>query len=88
MHGFFSFLNTFIIVIFIDRHAQLQKDFEEDKQQAVSRVMGTLQREVDRVRRQTEERCKQEYMEEMKKLAQKHKAEISSTKKKQWVSTV
>ena len=65
---------------------QLQKDFEEDKQQAVSRAMSNVQREVDRARRQAEERCKEQYMEEMKKLAQKHKAEISSAKKKQWVS--
>ncbi len=65
---------------------QLQKDFEEDKQQAVSRAMSSVQREVDRTRRKTEDRVKEEYMEEMKQLAAKHKSEISATKKKQWVS--
>ena len=47
--------------------------------------MSNVQREVDRIRRKTEEHCKQEYMEEMKQLETKHKAEISATKKKQWV---
>ena len=47
--------------------------------------MSNMQREVDRVRRQTEERVKEQYMEELKKLGQKHKTEISQTKKKQWV---
>lgn len=64
---------------------QLQKDFGEDKQQAVARAMSNVQREVERARRQAEERCKEQYMEEMKKLAQKHKTEISAAKKKQWV---
>ena len=65
---------------------QLRADFEEDKQQAVSRAMGKLQSELDRVRQKTEERCKEQYKDEMKKLAQKHKDTISQTKKKQWVS--
>ena len=64
---------------------KLQKDFEEDKQQAVSRAMTNNQREIDRAKQQTEEKCKKEYMEEMKKLAAKHKEAISQTKKKQWV---
>ncbi|KAL4222170.1 zinc finger protein [Mactra antiquata] len=63
---------------------RLHKDFEEDKQQAVSRAMGKLQTELDRVRRQTEDKCKEQYKDEMKKLAQKHKEAISTTKKKQW----
>ena len=66
---------------------QLHKDFEEDKQKAVSRAMASVQRETERVKRQTEEKCKEKYMEEMKKLAQKHKEDVSSTKKKQWVSS-
>ena len=64
---------------------QLRKDFEEDKQQAVSRAMGKLQGELEKVRRQTEEKCRDQYRDEMKKLAQKHKETISQTKKKQWV---
>lgn len=65
---------------------QLRKDFEEDQQQAVSRAVAASQRDLERVRRQTEEKVKEQYMEELKKLAQKHKSEISQTKKKQWVS--
>ena len=67
-------------------HLQLCKDFEEDKQQAISRALTQAQCDVDTVRRQTEERCKDELAEEIKKVVQKHKAEISATKKKQWVS--
>ncbi|XP_067649263.1 zinc finger MYND domain-containing protein 11-like isoform X1 [Haliotis asinina] len=63
---------------------RLKKDFEEDKQQAVSRALTNTQREIDRAKRQAEEKCKEQYMEEMKKLAQKHKQDISQTKKKQW----
>jgi len=65
---------------------QLRKDFEEDKQLAVSRALAQAQRDVENTCRQTEERCKEELAEEAKKVVQKHKAEISSTKKKQWVS--
>ena len=52
----------------------------------MSRASAILQRDVDRTRRQTEERCKEQYLEEMKKVAQKHKTEVSAAKKKQWVS--
>jgi len=38
------------------------------------------------MRQMTEERCKEQYVEEIKKVTQKHKSEISATKKKQWVS--
>lgn len=65
---------------------KLQKDFEEDKQQAVSRAMANMNREIERTKQSTEEKCKKEYMEEMKKLAAKHKDAISATKRKQWVS--
>ena len=65
---------------------QLRKDFEEDKQAAVGRAVANVQRETERVRRQTEERCREQYMEEMRKLSAKHKADISAAKKKQWVS--
>jgi len=64
---------------------QLRKDYEDDKQRAVSRALAQAQRDADSTRRQTEERCKDELAEEIKKVVQKHKAEISATKKKQWV---
>ena len=67
---------------------QLRKDFEEDKQRAVSRAVANAQSDVDSARRQTEERCKNEFAEEMKKVVQKHKTETSATKKKQWVGAV
>ena len=47
--------------------------------------MANVQRETERVRRQTEERCREQYMEEMRKLSAKHKTDISAAKKKQWV---
>jgi len=66
-------------------HVQLRKDYEDDKQHAVSRALAQAQRDADSARRQTEERCKEEFADEMKKVVQKHKTEISATKKKQWV---
>ena len=42
-------------------------------------------RELEKTKRQTEEKCKAEILDEMKKLQQKHKEAISQTKKKQWV---
>ncbi|XP_029641211.1 zinc finger MYND domain-containing protein 11-like isoform X2 [Octopus sinensis] len=63
---------------------RLQKEFEIDKQQAVARAVTNMQREIDRVRRQTTEKIKEQYMEEMKKLSKKHKEYISYVKKKQW----
>lgn len=62
----------------------LQKDFEDDKQQAVARALSNMQREIERARRQTSECCKEQCMEEMKKLSQKHKENTSYIKKKQW----
>ncbi|KAK2168186.1 hypothetical protein NP493_1242g00007 [Ridgeia piscesae] len=67
-----------------DLEDRLRKDFEEDKQAAVGRAVANVQRETERVRRQTEERCREQYMEEMRKLSAKHKADISAAKKKQW----
>ena len=52
----------------------------------MGRAVANVQRETERVRRQTEERCREQYMEEMRKLAAKHKTDISVAKKKQWVS--
>ncbi len=67
---------------------QLRRDFEDDKQQAVTRARNNLQREVERARKQTEEKSKEQYMDEMKKLHQKHQSELSLCKKKQWVCCV
>ena len=65
---------------------QLRKEFEQDKQQAVARAMANVQREKERAQLTAETKCKEQFMEEMKKLAAKHEAEISNVKKKQWVS--
>jgi HSP90 family molecular chaperone len=67
---------------------QLRKDFEDDKQRAVSRAVAQAQRDIEAARKQAEEKCKEDFTEEMKKVMQKHKAEVSATKKKQWVSNV
>ena len=67
---------------------QLKKDFEEDKQAAVARAMTNVQREIEKARKAAEEKCKEQYMEEMKKLATKQKEAISLTKKKQWVRAI
>lgn len=63
---------------------RLKKDFEEDKQAAVARAMTNVSREIEKARKAAEEKFKEQYMEEMKKLATKHKEAISQTKKKQW----
>lgn len=46
-----------------------------------------MQGEMDRKCKQVKEKCKEEFVEEIKKLAAQHKQLISQTKKKQWVST-
>ncbi|KAK7109257.1 zinc finger MYND domain-containing protein 11-like [Littorina saxatilis] len=63
---------------------RLKKDFEEDKQAAVARATTNVSREIEKARKAAEDKCKEQYMEEMKKLAAKHKEAISQTKKKQW----
>ncbi|GAB1601062.1 zinc finger MYND domain-containing protein 11-like isoform X3 [Argonauta hians] len=63
---------------------RLQKEFEIDKQEAVARAVTNMKKEIDRIRRQTTEKIKEQYMEEMKKLSKKHKEYISCVKKKQW----
>lgn len=45
-----------------------------------------MQGEMDRKCKQVKEKCKEEFVEEIKKLATQHKQLISQTKKKQWVS--
>jgi len=73
------------MIFFFD---QLRCDFDEDRQKAVSRAVSNVQREVERIRHQTEGRCREEAEEGMKKLAAKHKLDVSLAKKKQWVRDV
>lgn len=63
---------------------RLRKDYEEEKQIALGRAQVTAQRDAENVKLQTEVKCKDEYIEEAKKLTEKHKREISLAKKKQW----
>lgn len=67
---------------------QLRSEMEEEKRQAVNKAVANMQGEMDRKCKQVKEKCKEEFVEEIKKLATQHKQLISQTKKKQWVSTV
>lgn len=44
-----------------------------------------MKQDVEKARKAGEEAAREQYMEEMKKLAQKHKEAISQAKKRQWV---
>lgn len=66
---------------------QLRSEMEEEKRQAVNKAVANMQGEMDRKCKQVKEKCKEEFVEEIKKLAAQHKQLISQTKKKQWVST-
>jgi hypothetical protein len=59
---------------------------EEEKRQAVNKAVASMQGEVDRKCKQVKEKCKEEVVDEIKKLAAQHKQLISQTKKKQWVN--
>uniref|UniRef100_A0A4W3H193 Zinc finger, MYND-type containing 11 n=1 Tax=Callorhinchus milii TaxID=7868 RepID=A0A4W3H193_CALMI len=63
---------------------KLRSEMEEEKRQAVSKTVVNMQAEMDRKYKQVKEKCKEEFMEEIKKLASQHKQFISQTKKKQW----
>ncbi|XP_005089957.1 zinc finger MYND domain-containing protein 11 isoform X2 [Aplysia californica] len=63
---------------------RLEEDFGKDKQQAVERTIASMKLEVEKARKQGEENTREQYMEEMKKLAAKHKEAISQAKKQQW----
>lgn len=67
-------------------HFQLEEDFGRNKHQAVERTIASMKMEVEKARKAGEDRAREQYMEEMKKLAVKHKEVISQIKKKQWVS--
>ncbi|XP_043365563.1 zinc finger MYND domain-containing protein 11 isoform X10 [Dermochelys coriacea] len=63
---------------------KLRTEMEEDKRQAVNKAVANMQGEMDRKCKQVKEKCKEEFVEEIKKLAGQHKQLISQTKKKQW----
>ncbi|XP_072432287.1 zinc finger MYND domain-containing protein 11 isoform X1 [Chiloscyllium punctatum] len=63
---------------------KLRTEMEEEKRQAVNKAVVNMQAEMDRKCKQVKEKCKEEFMEEIKKLATQHKQFISQTKKKQW----
>ncbi|XP_032740876.1 zinc finger MYND domain-containing protein 11 isoform X3 [Rattus rattus] len=63
---------------------KLRSEMEEEKRQAVSKAVANMQGEMDRKCKQVKEKCKEEFVEEIKKLAAQHKQLISQTKKKQW----
>uniref|UniRef100_A0A2D4LNN2 MYND-type domain-containing protein n=1 Tax=Micrurus spixii TaxID=129469 RepID=A0A2D4LNN2_9SAUR len=67
-----------------DAAAVLRSEMEEEKRQAVNRAIANMQTECDRKTKQVKEKCKEEFLEEVKKLASQHKQLISQTKKKQW----
>ncbi|KAG8147553.1 hypothetical protein E2320_022677, partial [Naja naja] len=62
----------------------LCSEMEEEKRQAVNRAIANMQTECDRKTKQVKEKCKEEFLEEAKKLASQQKQLISQTKKKQW----
>lgn len=66
---------------------QLRTEMEEEKRQAVNKAIANMQTECERKTKQVKEKCKEEFLEEVKKLASQHKQLISQTKKKQWVSS-
>ncbi|KAM5286169.1 zinc finger MYND domain-containing protein 11 isoform 14-T30 [Hipposideros larvatus] len=63
---------------------KLRSEMEEEKRQAVNKAVANMQGEVDRKCKQVKDKCKEEFVEEIKKLAAQHKQLISQTKKKQW----
>ncbi|XP_077007797.1 zinc finger MYND domain-containing protein 11 isoform X7 [Tamandua tetradactyla] len=63
---------------------KLRSEMEEEKRQAVNKAVANMQSEMDRKCKQVKEKCKEEFVEEIKKLATQHKQLISQTKKKQW----
>lgn len=63
---------------------KLRAEMEEEKRQAVNKAVANMQGEMDRKCKQVKEKCKEEFVEEIKKVAAQHKQLISQTKKKQW----
>ncbi|XP_073486019.1 zinc finger MYND domain-containing protein 11 isoform X3 [Aquarana catesbeiana] len=63
---------------------ELRAEMEEEKRQAVNKAVANIQAEMDRKCKQVKDKCKEEFLEEIKKMAAQHKPLISQTKKKQW----
>ncbi|XP_037642904.1 zinc finger MYND domain-containing protein 11 isoform X1 [Sebastes umbrosus] len=63
---------------------KLRAEMEEEKRQAVSKAVAGAQAEMERKCKQVKEKCKEELVEEVKKVVAQHKQFISQTKKKQW----
>ncbi|PWA30095.1 hypothetical protein CCH79_00009772, partial [Gambusia affinis] len=63
---------------------KLRAEMEEEKRQAVSKAVAGVQADMERKCKQVKEKCKEELVEEVKKLVAQHKQLISQTKKKQW----
>ncbi|XP_030629429.1 zinc finger MYND domain-containing protein 11 isoform X8 [Chanos chanos] len=63
---------------------KLRSEMEEEKRQAVSKAVASAQAEMERKCKQVRESCKEELVEEVKKMVAQHKQLISQTKKKQW----
>ena len=56
----------------------MRADFDQEKKRAVNVATRSLERDL--------ERLKADHATELEELIDKHKQEISETKKKQWVS--
>ena len=65
---------------------QLKKEYELERSELQQQHGAEIERQVEQAKEQTEARCKQVYMQEMKKLGQEHKDKLSESKRKQWVS--
>ncbi|XP_067109008.1 zinc finger MYND domain-containing protein 11 isoform X2 [Osmerus mordax] len=63
---------------------KLRSEMEEEKRQAVSKAVSGTQAEMERKCKQVKDKCKEELVEEVKKMVAQHKQLISQTKKKQW----
>ncbi|CAB1317575.1 unnamed protein product [Coregonus sp. 'balchen'] len=63
---------------------KLRSEMEEEKRQAVSKAVSGAQAEMERKCKTVKEKCKEELVEEVKKMVAQHKQLLSTTKKKQW----
>ncbi|XP_077368233.1 zinc finger MYND domain-containing protein 11 isoform X2 [Festucalex cinctus] len=63
---------------------KLRGELEEEKQEAVEKALSGAQAELERKCKQVKDKCKEELLDEVKKLVAQHKQLVSQTKKKQW----
>lgn len=54
----------------------------------MQRALSNSARNSELSRQQAEKECREQFEEEMKRVLQKHAADVSAVKKKQWVSEV